>query len=456
MKPKTATTSRFRAVVRCGIAMLVSAAIMGLMSAAPAHAAGHHGLQALQTTLTPAEWHRYLDDYVRPDGRVVDVEKGGVSHSEGQAYGMFLAVAANDPVTFQRIYSFTMAHMRGRSDRLVSWIYNPNYFPRITDTNNATDGDIILAYSLTLAALKWDWPTYLQAANPIIDQIADELLVRKNGHWIVKPAAFGFGREHEDGPVLNLSYYIYGAFLLFHAVTEDDRWLDAWRSGLELTERAVNLSGGFAPDWVTLNSQRWLSPANGFAPKSSYDAVRIPLYMALNGNVPSEAFAPFHQMWNERNAGIPKDYHLQYRRKVTDMNDPGYRAIAALAACAYAGERVPRNLQTLQPTTYFATSLHLMSLVAIRSNFPWCADPIPRETSPVTVHLASTEARSHAQQAAPHAITTTMISTHDPHHRTALTDIGTLRTAGSNNGWLGDRDRVGLADALLRFVGLER
>ncbi|MEM6846678.1 MAG: glycosyl hydrolase family 8 [Pseudomonadota bacterium] len=356
-----------------------------------AHGSTHHGVQALQTSLTKAEWDAFSSRFISPDGRVVDIERGGVSHSEGQAYGMLLAVAADDKEAFSRIYSFTWNHMRGRSDSLISWIYNPKQYPRITDTNNATDGDIIFAYSLVLGALKWDEPRFLHAAQPIIDQIGDDLLVRRAGYKIVRPAAFGFDSGHADGPVINLSYYIYGAFLLFYDVTGEQRWMDVWRSGLELTEAAVSISRGFAPDWATLRSDRWLNPANGFAHKSSYDAVRIPLYMALNGKVPAGAFAQFHRTWNERGRGAPKDFHLEHRATLADMNDPGYRAIAAIAACAAAGTPLPRDLQRVRPTTYFATALHLMSLVAVRTNYPWCADPID---VPDTVLIASAQAQS--------------------------------------------------------------
>ncbi len=440
------------------VAWVFAALVLVLPATAEgAHAAAQHGLQALQTSLTKAEWHAFSSKFIAPDGRVIDVEKSGVSHSEGQAYGMLLAVAANDKETFWRIYSFTRTHMRGRSDSLISWIYNPRQYPRITDTNNATDGDIIFAYSLVLGALKWDEPRFLHAAKPIIDQIGDDLLVRRAGYKIVRPAAFGFDSGHADGPVVNLSYYIYGAFLLFYDVTGEQRWMDAWRSGLELTEAAVSISRGFAPDWVTLRSDRWLNPANGFALKSSYDAVRIPLYMALNGKVPAGAFAEFHRTWNERGRGTPKDFHLENRAKLADMNDPGYRAIAAIAACAAAGTPLPRNLQQVRPTTYFATALHLVSLVAVRTNYPWCADPID---VPDTVLIASAEAPSAPAEApmspdgARMAALDDIAAANDRHLTWSST--GELRTAGSaSSAFGGTGPSFSLKDTLLSVFGLD-
>src|SRR5205085_11239489 len=43
---------------------------------------------------------RFLDGYVGADGRVSRPDQGGDTVSEGQAYAMVLAVAANDPTRF--------------------------------------------------------------------------------------------------------------------------------------------------------------------------------------------------------------------------------------------------------------------------------------------------------------------------------------------------------------------
>ena len=40
------------------------------------------------------EWRAYLAKFVTPDGRVVDNANGGVSHSEGQGYGLLFALGA--------------------------------------------------------------------------------------------------------------------------------------------------------------------------------------------------------------------------------------------------------------------------------------------------------------------------------------------------------------------------
>lgn len=326
------------------------------------------------TTITPVEWAQYRTRFVDQSGRVIDIEKNAVSHSEGQGYGLLLAVRADDRATFDQILRFTTENMRARSDGLISWIYNPQAYPRITDGNNATDGDILIAYALVTAAVKWDDARYIAVAYPMIDAIGRLLLERRDGLVRLRPAAYGFDENHPDGPVVNLSYYIYGAFLLFSAVDDRYPWIEAWQSGLQLTAAATAGREKLVPDWITMRHDRYLAPAEGFARKSSYDAVRIPLYMALGGRVPAEYIAPFDNAWNIRGRGMPKDYDLTADREIMDMNEPGYRAIAALSACAARGMPIPPALRTFHVRRYFSSSLHLLALSAVRSNYPHCID----------------------------------------------------------------------------------
>jgi hypothetical protein len=48
-------------------------------------------------------WRSYKRRFLSDQGRVIDTANGGISHSEGQGYGMLLAVAASDHETFDAI-----------------------------------------------------------------------------------------------------------------------------------------------------------------------------------------------------------------------------------------------------------------------------------------------------------------------------------------------------------------
>ena len=328
---------------------------------------------SVPTTIYPDEWAAFKDRFIAPDGRVIDIEKAFVSHSEGQGYGLVLAVQADDRTTFDRILGFTLRNMRGRRDNLTSWLYDERTFPAIADSNNASDGDIMIAYGLIQASLKWNDRRYISLAAPIVDDIGRLLLHRKDDMVLLRPAAFGFdSRQQPDGPVVNLSYYVYGALLLFAEVNDRYPFFEAWQDGLKLTERAIARSGGHAPDWITVGDYRVGDPADSFEKRSSYDAVRIPLYMVMGGRVPTSYLEPFDRSWNRSGFRAPLDVDLTHRRLAKPMNDLGYLTIAALTGCAVRGTAIPASLQKFRITSYFGSSLHLMALSAARRYYPQC------------------------------------------------------------------------------------
>ena len=355
---------------------------MLLATASPARATvalgGGAPTSAGSVSIEPQEWNRFAQRFVTADGRVLDIEKGRLSHSEGQSYGLFLALQAGDRPTFDRILAFTFRHMRGRRDTLVSWLYDPRAMEPIADRNNASDGDILIAYALMGAAARWNEPRYRALARPMIRDIGRHLLHRQDDMVLLRPGTFGFDADaHPDGPVVNLSYYVYGALLAFAAVERRYPFLEAWQSGLMLTEEALAHTGGHAPDWITLKEGRRARAAKGFAPKSSYDAVRIPLFMMIGGRVPARYLRPFDESFNIRGGGVPLEVNLSTGQRA-HMNDGGYRAIAALTACAVRGVPIPQRLQHFRPTTYFSSALHLMALSAARTHYPHCMAPTPQ------------------------------------------------------------------------------
>jgi endo-1,4-beta-D-glucanase Y len=140
-----------------------------------------------------AQWQEYLDRYYR-QGRIVDTDNGGVSHSEGQGYGMLLAAHFGDRQRFAALWRWTRDTL-GRDDGLFSWRYSPCISSDarcIDDPNNASDGDLLIAWALLRAAKVFDEPRYQSAARGITVAIRDELLVRDHGYLFVLPGRQGF------------------------------------------------------------------------------------------------------------------------------------------------------------------------------------------------------------------------------------------------------------------------
>ena len=100
----------------------------------------------------PSAWQAYKARFVTDQGRVVDTGNNEISHSEGQGYGMLIAVAAGDRATFDRIWGWTRANLMVRDDELIAWRWEPRKRPGVADMNDASDGDILVAWALAEAA----------------------------------------------------------------------------------------------------------------------------------------------------------------------------------------------------------------------------------------------------------------------------------------------------------------
>ena len=77
----------------------------------------------------PGLWMAYKAAFVSDGGRVVDNANGNVSHSEGQGYGMLLAVAADDRETFDESGDWTRSQLMLRDDGLAAWRWGPMRAP---------------------------------------------------------------------------------------------------------------------------------------------------------------------------------------------------------------------------------------------------------------------------------------------------------------------------------------
>ncbi len=104
------------------------------------------------------EWQAYTRRYVSAEGRVIDTANRGISHSEGQGYTMFFAVYFDDRARFDLLWQWTRRNLSRPRDSLTAWRYDPNSSLAVSDTNNASDGDIYIAWALARAADRWNVP----------------------------------------------------------------------------------------------------------------------------------------------------------------------------------------------------------------------------------------------------------------------------------------------------------
>ena len=117
-------------------------------------------LPGLMTTAASAadsasEWRLFRDRFLTPEGRLLDTGNAGVSHSEGQGWGLMFAAAFGDRDAFDRILAWTQRVLKRRTDHLHAWRFRPGATPAVADPNNATDGDLYIAFGLLMAQARW-------------------------------------------------------------------------------------------------------------------------------------------------------------------------------------------------------------------------------------------------------------------------------------------------------------
>lgn len=229
-----------------------------------------------------AAWKDFRARFLLPEGRVVDTGNGGISHSEGQGWALFCAERCGDRASFDLLLDWTRQALRRPEDRLHAWRYRPGAAPAWSDRNNASDGDLFIAAALLLAARRWAQPAYAEAGTAVTHDILRLLLRQVSGRTVLLPGAAGF--ETAEGVVLNPSYYAFPAIRLLARAVPDPAWLRLVADGLKLLRAARFGRWGLPPDWLMLRqADGGLALASGWPPRFSYDAVRVPLYMAWAG-----------------------------------------------------------------------------------------------------------------------------------------------------------------------------
>ncbi len=312
-----------------------------------------------QLKLDAADWQQYKQRFVAGEGRVVDNRNAHVSHSEGQGYGLLLAVAFGDRQAFDRIWQWTRSHLQVRGhDHLHAWKWSPAS-RRVEDYNNATDGDVLIAWALIRAWRQWQHAPYLEAAREILASL-HKLKVKLPAGEFLLPGAKGFGNRHRA--VLNPSYFLFPAYKSFASVDQGLDWMKLYRDASYLLQRCVFGEWGLPANWVQVDAR--VRPAAGREPYFGYDAMRIPLFLAWAGK--RSRLGPYVRFWKQfsMQGGVPDQLDLEngFVHMSRDFHAVG--AIAALSSHAYGGNAPYPDMHWLPDTAYYDASLILLSQLA--------------------------------------------------------------------------------------------
>jgi len=307
------------------------------------------------------EWEAFKSLYVSPDGRVVDTANQDSSHSEGQGWGLILAEAFDDEASFNRILGWTRRELRRPFDNLHAWAWRPGRPLPVEDTNNATDGDVFIAWALARAARRWQRPELHELAQAITRDLHQACVRGVKGRMVLLPASFGF--EHADHVVVNPSYYVFPAFGELARLMPEGQWKRVREDGLQILREARFGRWGLPADWVRISrGEEQITPAPGWAPRFSYDAVRVPLYLAWDGLSQEPAARAADRFWSAQHGPyIPAWTEFASNAVAPYQADTGMQAIARLLN----GEALTTGMpQVREAPHYYAAALTMLSRLA--------------------------------------------------------------------------------------------
>jgi endoglucanase len=294
---------------------------LGLLLATGCASARKVGVPPLM--LDPVRWRAYRASFLLPEGRIVDSGNAGVSHTEGQGFGLFFAQAAGDKAAFDAMLRWTEATLARGDVALFSWRYVPGAADPVPDRNNASDGDLLIAWALECAGRKWGEAAYLRRSAQIRAALARHLVVKSGGMTLLLPAMDGF--EKPDHVTVNPSYYVWPALDAFAAL-DASVWRPVVQDGLTLLARDRFGKVALPADWVDVDGEGKLSLAADHPPRFGFEAVRIPAYLLLSGR--RQGLEAIKRYWGAAGP-VPAWIDLKTGEVAPYPLSPGGQAVAA-------------------------------------------------------------------------------------------------------------------------------
>lgn len=358
-----------RLVVLRGLLGVAAAAAMPGLALAPAssHVLGQilpappHGSA---TGADLAEWHAFRARFITPEGRVVDTGNNDISHSEGQGYAMLMAEWADDRATFERLLAWTRGHLSRPRDALFAWRWSPS--PLVArDTNSATDGDIAIGWALQRAAERWSVPAWRCQAEAIARDILRLAVREVAGRTVLLPGPYGF--EKLEHVVLNPSYYNTPALRALARLAPNPAWAKLEADGKWLMSVARFGRWDLPSDWVELNRRTGaVSPAAEWAPRFSWDAIRVPLFQAWAGEGEAPALHAALNFWTHAAPGrLPAWTDLRTGALAPYAGHAGVAAVALLSQEARSGFTQRASIPPVgRASDYYGAALIMLARIA--------------------------------------------------------------------------------------------
>jgi len=362
-------------------------------------------------------WQSFATHFIQPDGRVVDASTPQKhSSSEGQSYGMFFALVANDRPRFDALWRWSIDNLMGGQvqGRLPAWWWGlaPDNTWRVLDGNSASDADLWFTYALLEAARLWKTPAYERDARLLLAEIEKREVANVPGLGpMLLPGEFGFVQPAPDKPerwIFNPSYQPPSVLRRLTAASPLGPWGAIARNTETLLVAATGPQG-FAPDWAafaldTRTARGAFGPHPEKGDTGSYDAIRTYLWAGMTPQLDTLA-APLRralagQVRATAVAGVPPESVAVSTGATKGTGSFGFSA-AMLPLLAVAGDGVslarqrqrvadglqqalaPQNIQQRQPPYYdFVLTLFGQGWLDGRYQFTRSGALAPAWTSP--------------------------------------------------------------------------
>jgi len=236
------------------------------------------------------EWNDFVGRFVQADGRVIDVTFERKSTSEGQSYGLFFALVANQRTQFDTLLKWTSDNLAAGQlgDRLPAWLWGLRADGSwgVKDQNSASDADLWIAYTLLEAARLWNAPEYADTGRKLLAQIRrHEIAQAGSAGPVLLPGAIGFALD-KGRYRLNPSYLPDFMFRYLAAADPNGPWQSVWDGYVRMAPKIF--SAGVAPDLFVVDSTGRVMPDTEREPFGSYDAIRVYLWAGMSGRSSQE------------------------------------------------------------------------------------------------------------------------------------------------------------------------
>lgn len=264
--------SRHPAIRRLGGRFLAAVLVLAAMASAPrARAYTYAASLSTDTSKWTAAWNDFKARYVTSSGagnnlRVLFDDLSSTV-SEGQGYGMIMAVYANDRTTLDKLWAYSKSKRNARG--LMAWKINAD--GSIAETTCATDADVDMAYALICADVKWGG--YRTDAISVLNAMMTHCV--EGGTFVLKPGDVWGGSD-----ATNPSYFATAFFKIFSDYSGDTRWLSVRNKCYQIIA-AVNTKNnnkGLQPGWCDVNGNP--ASGSGLSYNYQYDACRVPWRLA--------------------------------------------------------------------------------------------------------------------------------------------------------------------------------